>query len=679
MVDPLTDTLPDFSSPRPSHILGAVTQILRDAKASIDQSLAIDEEKLIQLLESEEETLERQWAPLRHLNAVAGTSAIRKTHDEVIRKVTDYHIWLNQHSGLNAALKRATAQPRFHNQPKELRTLIHHALRDFRLGGGDLATPEKDQFRQLSMEIADLGTQFEHNLQDYTDSYWIDITDPESLRGLSEGTLARLSEQAKDAGLIGYRVTLDLPTFHEIMTHAANRDLRREIYTAWVSRASEIDPKRCDFDNSHHINEILTKRYQQAAMLNFESYAAYALEDRMASSVQEVRHFLHSLVTQTQPLARKEFHELEVFAKDSGLEDRLAPWDVAYYSERLREKTHDVSDESLRPWFPLSRVIDGLFGIISELYGIEFKSIIAAIWDPSVQVFQLQDSGSKTLIGHLYLDLFARNLKRGGAWMDTVGHRFVTDEKTLHPIALLTANFSRPAVGQQALLTHDDVVTVCHELGHCLHHLLTEIGYPSVGGLNGVEWDAVEFPSQFHENFAWTHSGLRKMSGHVDTGAPLPDPTIEKIIGSRRFHAGLHLLRQLEFALFDLELHAVDPVSLGDDPAGSTLHSVRKRVRITPTIAEDRFPNSFSHIFAGGYAAGYYSYLWAEVMAHDAFSAFARDGIFSKTLGQRFRKEILAVGSSRPAAESYCAFRGRAPQQTALLDTYGLGNGVLIS
>ena len=656
----------------PDAIAEDMRKRLAQARHSVEQAAGKGGKHLIPTLELIEEDIGRRFTPLRHLNSVASTPEVRKAYEQVLAALTDYETWLGQHQGLYEAFKALADTPGFVRRPRAEQALVRHALLGFRLSGADLPAAKRDQVRERIAELSELGNRYEMNVLVATDAWRLAVRDKKKLQGLPEATIELLAERAREQKESGWLLTLDPGVVFDVLRHAGDRGLREAVHGAWVSRASDAGPDAGRFDNVAVIERILAGRRRLAQTLGYSDYAAYALETRMAASADEVKHFLHDLAGRAKPQAGREFAELEAFAAEEGHEGKLAAWDIAYYSEKLRKARYGFDEEAMRRYFPLERVLSGLRNLCRRLYGVRFRTDRdAPVWHEDVRVWTLFGPDGRR-IGRLYIDLYARPGKRGGAWMDEGGHRLKLGGVTRSPAAFLNANFMRPARGRPSLIAHDDVVTLCHELGHCLHHLLSTVDYPSVGGISGVEWDAVEFPSQLHEEFAWHPAGLAALAREVDTGASLPRTLIEALGQSRRFHGALHLVRQLEFALFDIEIHTLgkDAPSIAD--VRRVLEQVRHTVRVTPLSEQDRFECGFAHIFGGGYAAGYYSYLWAEVMARDGFAAFTRDGALDFGAGRRLAETVLANGSSRPARELYKAFRGHDPDPAPLLALYGI-------
>ena len=645
---------------------------LRQARRRVDEAAAVGGDPLIVALEMIEEDIGRRFTPLRHLNAVASTPEVRGAYERVLAALTDYETWLGQHQGLYEAFKAFADEPAFERRPRAEQALVRHALLGFRLSGADLPSAEREQVRAQIAGLSELGNRFEMQVLDATDAWQMRIEDSRRLRGIPEATLELLAERARERSETGWLLTLDPGVVFEVLRHCEDRGLREAVHGAWVSRASDAGPGAGRFDNGPVIEAILAGRRRLAQALGYGNYAEYALQTRMVGSAGEVKDFLRDLAARAKPEAERELAELVEFAAKDGHEGELAAWDIAYYSEKLRRARYGFDEEALRRYFPLERVLSGLRALCRSLYGVRFRLERGVpVWHEDVRVWALTGPDGRRM-GRLYLDVYARPGKRGGAWMDEAGHRLRLGGHERNPAALLNANFMRPARGRPSLVSHDDVVTLCHELGHCLHHLLSTVDYPSVGGISGVEWDAVEFPSQLHEEFAWHPAGLAKLASEVETGAALPRSLIEALGKSRRFHGALHLVRQLEFALFDIELHTRDDEAPSIGDVRRVLDRVRGDVRVTPVSQADRFECGFGHIFGGGYAAGYYSYLWAEVMARDGFAAFVRDGELDFGTGRRLAETFLANGSSRPARELYKAFRGHDPDPGPLLALYGI-------
>ena len=673
-------TLPAFSQIRPEHVTPAIETILADYRAGIDALIAPgaprDFATVMLTQERLEQRLARAWAPVSHLHSVADSAPLRKVYGPAEEKLTEHAIELGQNRDLYAAVQALADAADFAALPRPERALVEHALRDFRLSGVALDEPARSRFREIGVELSKLSTEFSNAVLDASEAWHEHITDERDLAGIPESGRAVLRQYAEDQDLDGYLVTLKQPSVQAVLSYADDRGLRERVYWAYQTRASDQGPNAGKFDNSARIEKILALRHEAAQLLGFANAAEESLATKMAASPTEVMEFLHDLATRAKPVAQQELATLREFARSELKLDNLESWDVGYASEKLRQQQYALDEEQLKPYFPLPAVIDGLFGLTEKLYGISLAQRDGVdLWHPDVRYYDVRDVDGRVFAG-AYVDLYARNGKRGGAWMDVCRSRFDDGAQSQLPVAFLTCNFAPPTEGKPALLTHDDVLTLFHEFGHGLHHLLTEIALPSIGGIDGVEWDAVELPSQFMENFGWNRQALDLFARHHETGERLPDELFERMLAARHFHAGLFLVRQLEFALFDFLLHLeYDPAEGGRTLA--VLESVRKQVAVLHPPAWQRFPHGFSHVFAGGYAAGYYSYLWAELLSADAFGEFEEragnsGSVIDRATGDRFRREVLAVGGSRPALESFIAFRGRKPEPEALLRSHGL-------
>lgn len=669
------DTLPPFSQIRPEHVLPAVESLLADYRAGIDALLAPaaprDFATVMLTQERLEQRLARAWAPVSHLHSVADSEALREVYAPAEEKLTDHAIELGQNRELYAAVQALADAADFPSLPRPERALVEHALRDFRLSGVALEEPARSRFREIGVELSKLSTEFSNAVLDASEAWHEHVTDERDLAGIPDSGRAVLRQYAEDQQLDGYLVTLKQPSVQAVLTYADNRGLRERVYWAYQTRASDQGPNAGKFDNSARIEQIMALRHEAAGLLGFANAAEESLATKMAGSPAEVLEFLHDLAARAKPVAQQELATLRAFAREELQLDNLEPWDVGYASEKLRQREYALDEEQLKPYFPLPAVIDGLFGLTEKLYGITLAARDGVdVWHPDVRYYDVRDADGQVFAG-AYVDLYARNGKRGGAWMDVCRARFDDGDRKQRPVAFLTCNFAPPTEGRPALLTHDDVLTLFHEFGHGLHHLLTGIALPSIGGIDGVEWDAVELPSQFMENFGWNREALDLFAKHYETGERLPDALFDRMLAARHFHAGLFLVRQLEFALFDFLLHLEYEPTQGARTL-AVLEQVRKQVAVLHPPAWQRFPHGFSHIFAGGYAAGYYSYLWAELLSADAFGEFEEHGVIDRATGERFRAEFLSVGASRPALESFIAFRGRKPEPEALLRSHGL-------
>ena len=669
MTNPLLDTssLPRFDDIRPEHVLPAIQQVIADNRAQLHELLGSDTrpdiDALVAPIEHMEHELGRVWSPVGHLQSVLGSTEWREAYKEALPLLTEYSTEMAQ----NVDLQRAYAAVR-RNLPDdasaESRAAIEHALRDFHLAGVDLEPEAKERFKEIMQELAELHATFEHNVMDASDDWTLHITGEETVRGLPEALLAQAAQAAQDKELDGWLFSLNFPTYDAVMKQADSRDLREALYRGWVTRGSDLG-RNPEWDNSRNIERILALRHEAANLVGFENYAEYSLAAKMADTPEHVTSFLRKLAEHSRPAAERELAALTDFAGT-----HIEAWDVNYWLEKYKQDRFSISNEELRAYFPATTVKEGLFDLASQLYSVELApNDNVATWHDDVRYFDVRQDGE--IIGGFYTDLYARNGKRTGAWIDECTARQQLNDHTTLPVGYLVCNFHQPDENGISLLTHDDVVTLFHEFGHMLHHLLTRVGFPSVAGVNGVPWDAVELPSQFMENFAWSYDVLTRCSSHVENNQPLPRDLFDKLDDSRHAGAGLAMLRQLEMGLFDFRIHAeYDP----DNPVNvlQTLAEVRDEIALIKHPDFNRLPHGFSHIFAGGYAAGYYSYKWAEVLAADAFGAFEEAGIFDQATAQRFRHEILEVGGSRDIMEAYVAFRGREPTIDALLRHAGI-------
>ena len=675
--NPLLDAtaLPRFAAIRPEHVVPAVDAVLADYRARVDALLASDAPRdfanVMLAGEELEDRLNRVWAPVSHLHGVADSDELRKAYAIAQEKIVEHASELGQNRALYAAVKAVADGVDATTLPRAARTLVEHELRDFHLSGVALEEPARSRFREIANELAKLATGFEEAVLDATDAWSESITDASGVAGIPESGLAVLRAYAAEKGLDGWLVTLKQPSVQAVLTYANDRALRARVYAAYQTRASDQGPNAGEFDNSGRIERILALRHEAARLLGFADAAEESLATKMAPSPDAVFAFLRDLAARARPVAERELAELRMFASDALGIAELEPWDVAYAAERLRERKYALNEEELKPYFALDRVLEGLFAITERVFGVSLRLREGVeTWHADVRYYDLVDASGEVFAG-AYLDLYARAGKRGGAWMDVCVNRFRRGESVQQPVAFLTCNFAPPTATTPSLLTHDDVLTMFHEFGHGLHHLLTEVDLPGVAGINGVEWDAVELPSQLMENFGWQREALDLFARHWQTGEKLPDALFARMQAARHFHAGLFLVRQLEFGLFDFRLHREYDPARGAR-ALRILDQVRDEVSVLKPPAWQRFPHAFTHIFAGGYGAGYYSYLWAEVLSADAFARFEDAGVFDRATGEAYRRAILGVGSSRPALDSFIEFRGRAPQPDALLRSYGL-------
>jgi oligopeptidase A len=664
--------LPAFSQITPEMVEPAIDSLLLQNRQTMEQLLSTTPKptwkNLIEPLEVAEDRLSRAWSPINHMNSVVNNDALRKVYNTCLPKLSEYATEVGQNSQLCEAYKQVAKQTGLDGAQKKM---LENALLDFHLSGVDLPDEKKQRFKEISQELSKLTTKFEENLLDATHAWSKLITDPEQLTGLPESALAMAKQTAEQRDQEGWLLTLEFPSYFPVMTYADQRELRRETYEAYTTRASECGPHAGQWDNSEVMEEILKLRHEQAGLLGFANYAERSLARKMARSTNEVMAFLTDLARRSKSQAEQELQELEQFARETYGTGNLEAWDIGYYSEKLRQHRHNISQEELKPYFPETRVVPGMFAVVERLFGMHIEEAEGVdAWHPDVRFYEIRDRHNQ-LRGQFYLDLYARPKKRGGAWMDEYATRFFSDAMDQIPVAYLTCNFSPPIGDQPALFTHDEVQTLFHEFGHGLHHMLTRIDYPAVAGINGVAWDAVELPSQFMENWCWEKEALSLISGHVDSGAPLPDELYQRMYAAKNFQSAMQMVRQLEFALFDFRIHQeYDPAKGGR--IYDLLEQVRRQVSVVTPPSWNRFPHGFSHIFAGGYAAGYYSYKWAEVLSADAFSRFEEQGIFNPNAGQAFLQEVLEQGGSKDAMELFIAFRGREPEIEPLLRHSGI-------
>jgi oligopeptidase A len=666
--------LPAFSRISAPMIKPAIETLIaqnRETVAELTARPRHDWDSLIKPLELANDRLDKAWSPVRHLNSVKSSPELREAYEACLPLLSAYSTELSQNRALYEAYREIEASDEFAVFDAARRKTVTDALRDFRLGGVELKGASRERYQALQQELSNLQSSFENNLLDSTQAWQHRTEDLDELQGLPDYALAMLRQLAEQKDLPGYRMTLDIPCYLAVITYADNRELRKTIYEAYVTRASDQAPTDKSFDNASNMVSIVAKRQEKARLLGFKDYAEYSLESKMAASVEQVVDFLLDLAERSRPAAIAEVAERQAFAESLGFEGTLEAWDYAYYSEKLKQHRYRISDEDLKPYFADHRVIRGLFDIVGRLFDVGISQVENGIdlWDDAVTFYRITNAAGEVL-GHFYLDLYARENKRGGAWMDECVNRYRIDGETQLPVAYLTCNLTPPLGDEPALFTHDEVITLFHEFGHGLHHMLTRIDVPDVAGINGVEWDAVELPSQFLENFCWQREALALLACHYQTDEPLPDDLYQRMLDSKNFQSALQMLRQIEFALFDIRLHQADIESA--DQVQALLDEVRARVSVVATPTINRFQCGFSHIFAGGYAAGYYSYKWAEVLSADAFAAFEEEGIFNPETGRRFLHCVLEQGGSRPAMESFRCFRGREPQIEALLRHSGI-------
>jgi len=663
--------LPKFDEVKAEHVSPAVDYLLAAARKTIE-TLATAEGAatwagFASKLEDLEEQLSRAWSQVGHINAVVNSPELREAYNENLSKLTDFYADLGQDERLYAKFRELRNSSEFETLTASQKKIVENELRDFRLGGAELPAEQKVRFKEIQEELSKLSSKFEENVLDTTNAYALYIEDADTLKGIPEDVLQAAADAAKADEKAGWKFTLHFPSYLPVLQYAENRQLRETLYRAYATRASEFG--KPEWDNTPVIAQMLKLRLEAAHLLGFDNYAELSIATKMADSAQHVKDFLEDLAIKAKPFAFKDKLELEEYAAKLGIADMQA-WDVSYVSEKLREDKYAFSDLEVKQYFPEHKVLEGLFKVVETIFGIHVSKSQAPLWHETASFYDIKTHAGE-LIGQFYLDLYARNNKRGGAWMDEAITRRKSAGGLTKPVAYLTCNFSAPVGDKPALFTHDEVLTMFHEFGHGLHHMLTEVDDYGVSGIKGVEWDAVELPSQFMENFCWEWEVLRNMTAHVETGEQLPRALFDKMVAAKNFQAGMQTVRQIEFSLFDIRLHSeFDPY--GDKTALDVIEQVRDEVAVVRPPKWNRFPHNFTHVFSGGYAAGYYSYKWAEVLSADAYSMFEEDGVLSREAGQRYWQEILAKGGSRSAMESFTAFRGRAPSIDALLRHNGM-------
>lgn len=670
--------LPPFSLIKPEHVQPAVEKAIEDCKAKIAIVLQDNTDptwdNICEPLAEVDDRLSRIWSPVSHLNSVANSKELREAYEACLPMLSDYGTWVGQHKPLYEAYKAIKARSDFADLSIAQQKSINNALRDFELSGIALPAEQQHRFGEISKRLSELSSTFSNNVLDATMGWSKLITDEAELAGLPESAMEAAKAQAEAKEMQGYLFTLDIPSYLPVMTYADSRELRAEMYQAYTTRASENGPNAGTWDNTEIINETLQLKHEIARMLGFATYSERSLAKKMAQTTDQVMGFLNELVEKARPQGLQEFDTLQSFAKENYGMDKLEPWDVTYYAEKLKQQQYSISDEELRPYFPEARVVSGLFEVLKRVFNMDVKKRDNVdVWHESVSFYDIFDSKG-TLRGSFYLDLYAREHKRGGAWMgDCRGRRIKANGELQTPTAYLTCNFNKPVGNKPALFTHDEVVTLFHEFGHGIHHMLTQIDTPEVAGINGVPWDAVELPSQFLENWCWEQDALAFISGHFETGHPLPKEMLERMLAAKNFQSAMAMLRQLEFGLFDFTLYTEFDPEQGAKVM-ETVQAIKSRVAVVPSPEWTRFPNSFSHIFAGGYSAGYYSYMWAEVLSSDAYSRFEEEGIFNQETGLSFLENILERGGSEEPMALFTRFRGREPSPDALLRHRGISH-----
>jgi oligopeptidase A len=667
--------LPPFSQITPEQVKPAVEQAIAQARAAVEAAVALPDvswHTLIEQLDQDSERLGKLWSPVSHMNSVVNTPELREAYESCLPLLSEYSTWVGQHEGLYQKYQQLAQSQQYAELTAAQQKVIQNALRDFKLSGIGLSAEKKQRYGEIQSRLSDLSSQFSNNTLDATQAWFKHITDAADLVGLPDDAKLAAAEEAQSRELEGWVFTLEFPSYIAVMTYADKRELREELYSAYCTRASDQGPTAGQFDNSAIIEETLALKHELAQLLDFNNAAEESLATKMAQSPVQVLDFLQDLARRAKPQAEQDLAELTTFAQSEYAVKELAAWDITYYAEKLKQAKYAISDEQLRPYFPEHKVVAGLFTVLNKLFGVEVKQRDGVdVWHPDVKFYDIIDA-TGTLRGSFYLDLYARAKKRGGAWMDDCqGRRILPDGSVQTPVAYLTCNFNKPVGGKPALFTHDEVVTLFHEFGHGIHHMLTKVDAAAVAGINGVAWDAVELPSQFLENWCWQSEALAIISGHYESGEPLPQDLLDKMLAAKNFQSAMFLVRQLEFALFDFRLHAeYDPAQGGR--VQQMLDEVRNEVSVIVPPRFNRFQHGFSHIFAGGYGAGYYSYLWAEVLSADAFGRFEEEGIFNADTGRDFLRWILERGGSAEPMELFKGFRGREPSNEALLRHMGI-------
>jgi len=664
-----------FDRIAPDNVTPAVDLLLSQCRGAVervtDPATPADWDPIVLALEQDTQKLTRAWAAVSHLNAVADSPPLRMQYNANLPKLTQFWTELSQNFALYDKYRAMAGQPQFDGWNAARRRTVENELRDFRLGGAELPPAQRERLRVLRERESQIATRFAENVLDSTGAFSLLLDDAQQLAGIPDDVMEQYREAARADGHAGYKLTLHAPSYLPALQYAQDRSLRERLYRAYTTRASEFGP--AEWDNTPLVLELLKLRREHAQLLGYRNFAELSLVPKMAQSVDEVAQFLRDLARRARPQAQREMADLAQFAADELGLAALNPWDLSFVAERLRQARYDYSELELKRYFPLSRVLDGLFELIERLFSVRIRPDRAPVWHADVRFYRIE-TGAGELLAQFYLDLYARDHKQGGAWQDDARSRWRHDSTLQTPVSFLTCNFSRPVEGRPALLTHDEMLTLLHEFGHGLHHMLTRVDEPPVAGIHGVEWDAVELPSQFLENFGWQWQALQMLTEHVERREKLPRPLFDRIVAARNFQSGMHLARQLEFGLFDLRLHSDFEPQWADDAAIQALaREVRSEVAVVFPPPEHRGANSFTHIFSGGYAAGYYSYLWAEVLSADCFAAFEDLGdVVDPAQGKRFLETILSVGGSRPAMESFVAFRGRAPSIEPLLRHNGI-------
>jgi oligopeptidase A len=678
MTNPLLQptSLPQFSKIQPEHIKPAVEQAIEQCKTKIAEVLANNTEftwaNLVAPIDEVDDVLGKLWSPISHMNSVVSSDKLRDAYESCLPLLSEYGTFVGQHAGLFAAYQQLSESDAFKKLNTAQQKVINNALRDFKLSGIALNEEDKKRYGEISTRLSELSSTFGNNILDATQAFSVNITDEAELAGLPESAKEAAQALAQAQEKSGWLFTLDIPSYLPVMIYCDNQALREKMYRAYVTRASEIGPSAGEYDNSPIMAELLSLRHELSNLLGFESFADKSLATKMANNTAEVLGFLEDLAVKSKAQGEQDLVEVTAFAKQNFDQSNLQAWDLPYYSEKLKQDRYAISDEELRPYFPENKVVAGLFEVVHRLFGLQISERKDVdTWHKDVKFFDVLDSNQQ-LRGSFYLDLYARSKKRGGAWMDDcVGRRELANGDIQYPVAYLTCNFNGPVGDKPALFTHDEVVTLFHEFGHGIHHMLTQINAAGVSGINGVPWDAVELPSQFLENWCWQPEALAFISGHYQTNEPLPQDMLDKMLAAKNFQSAMQMIRQLEFSLFDFKMHAQYSPENGDE-IQQVLNQVREDYAVIKAPEFNRFQHSFGHIFGGGYAAGYYSYKWAEVLSSDAFSRFEEEGIFNQSVGHDFLTNVLEMGGSNEPSELFKAFRGREPQIDALLRHSGI-------
>ena len=681
MTNPLlvSSELPAFSKIKPEHVKPAVEQAISACKEIIEQVLANNDiytwQNLVMPIDDIDDVLSKLWSPVSHMNSVMSNDELRDAYESCLPILSEYGTFVGQHEYLYQAYLSIKNGSEFEQLDIAQQKVITNALRDFKLSGIALNDENKKRYGEIATRLSELSSSFSNNVLDATHAFSITIANKDELTGLPESALAAAKELATSKEQQGFTFTLNIPSYLPVMMYCDNADLRKQLYSAFVTRASDEGPNANEFDNSDIMSELLNLRHELANLLDFDNYAQHSLATKMANTTGEVMAFLENLAIKSQHQGQQDFKELSDFAASEFKQDNLQAWDLAFYSEKLKQSRYAISDEELRPYFPKEKVVTGLFAVVHKLFGLSIKQREGVdVWHDDVNFYDIVDKAGKRR-GSFYLDLYAREKKRGGAWMDVcVGRTQKSDDSIQYPVAYLTCNFNGPVGNNPALFTHDEVVTLFHEFGHGIHHMLSQINASSVACINGVPWDAVELPSQFLENWCWQPEALAFISGHFESGEPLPQAMLTKMLAAKNFQSAMQMLRQLEFSIFDFTMHeSFNPTAVNNEKhIQQTLDNVRTQYSVVKAPKFNRFQHGFSHIFGGGYSAGYYSYKWAEVLSADAFSLFEEQGIFNEVTGQSFLTNILEKGGSEEPSELFKKFRGRAPEIDALLRHSGI-------